>query len=89
MSLVVPVGAIQLSDKRAFVFVVDGDVVHRREIQTGVDGGGWLEVTNGLRAGDRVVTAGIDTLADGMKIRVSGRRRRCRSFGSEMRSACG
>lgn len=69
---VVPVGAIQLSDKRAFVFLVEGDVVHRREIQTGVDGGSWLEVTNGLRAGDRVVTAGIDTLADGMKVRVSG-----------------
>jgi RND family efflux transporter MFP subunit len=66
---VVPVGAVQLSDNHAFVFVVQGDVVHRRAIQTGVDGGDWLEVTGGVHIGERVVTAGVDTLAEGMKIR--------------------
>jgi RND family efflux transporter MFP subunit len=70
-ALVVPVGAVQLSDRRAFVFVVEGDIVHRREIQIGVDRGDWLEVTGGLRASDRVVTEGTDTLAEGMKIRIA------------------
>jgi hypothetical protein len=30
-----------------------------------------LEVTDGLTAGEQVVTVGIDTLAEGMKIRVA------------------
>lgn len=70
-ALTVPVGAIQLSDNKAFVFVRDGEVVRRRAIRTGVDGGDWLEVTGGLTEGEPVVVAGIDTLAEGMKIRVS------------------
>jgi membrane fusion protein, multidrug efflux system len=70
-AVTVPVGAIQLSDDRAFVFVQQGEVVRRRPIRTGVDGGDWLEVVEGLAAGEPVVTAGIDTLADGMKIRVA------------------
>jgi RND family efflux transporter MFP subunit len=70
-ALTVPVGAVQLSDRRAFVFVQQGEQVRRRAIKTGVDGGEWLEVTEGLAAGEVVVTAGIDTLADGMKIRTA------------------
>jgi hypothetical protein len=70
-ALTVAVGALQLSDRHAFVFVAEGDVVHRRAIRTGVDGGEWLEVVEGLVAGEQVVTAGIDTLADGMKIRAA------------------
>jgi RND family efflux transporter MFP subunit len=69
-ALAVPAGAVQFSDGRRFVFVAEGDVVHRRQIQTGTDGGSWLEVTAGLRDQDRVVTDGVDLLAEGMKIRV-------------------
>lgn len=68
---VVAESAIQLSDGRSYVFVVQGDTVQRRQITTGVDGGAWLEVTSGLRDGERVVTEGIDSLANGMKIRVA------------------
>jgi multidrug efflux pump subunit AcrA (membrane-fusion protein) len=68
---VVPVGAVVLSNKQAFAFVVDpgGDVVHRRAVTLGVDGGDWFEVKAGLHAGDEVVTGGAEALADGMKIR--------------------
>ena len=68
---VVPVGAVVLTNRQAFVFVVDagGDVVRRRAITLGVDGGDWLEVKAGLRAGDEVVVAGADGLSDGMKVR--------------------
>jgi RND family efflux transporter MFP subunit len=70
-ALVAPVGAVQLSDGRSFVFVVEGDVVRRRPIETGVDGGSWLEVRAGLGGKERLVVAGIDGLADGMKIRTA------------------
>ena len=70
---VVPVAAVVLSNKQAFAFAVDpgGDVVHRRALTLGVDGGDWFEVKSGLRAGDEVVVAGSEALADGMKIRAA------------------
>jgi RND family efflux transporter MFP subunit len=43
--------------------------VRRIAIQTGVDGGDWLEVTSGLKLGDEIVTAGMDVLSDGAQVR--------------------
>lgn len=43
--------------------------VRRVELQVGVDGGDWLEITAGLRPGDEIVTAGIDVLSDGATVR--------------------
>jgi membrane fusion protein, multidrug efflux system len=68
-AVVVPVGAVQLSDGKAFAYLVQGDKVRRVEIRIGVDGGNWYEVVEGLKAGDEIVTAGTDTLADGAAIR--------------------
>jgi membrane fusion protein, multidrug efflux system len=70
---VVPVGAVVLTNRQAFAFVVDrgGDVVRRRAITLGVDGGDWFEVKTGLRAGDEVVVAGSEGLSDGMKVRAA------------------
>lgn len=68
---VIPVAALQISDKTRYVYVVDGDKAHRRVIETGVDGGEWLEVTKGLAGGEEVVIAGADGLSDGASIRVA------------------
>jgi len=70
---VVPVAAVVLSNKQAFAFAVDpgGDVVHRRAVTLGVDGGDWFEVKAGLHPGDEVVVAGSEGLSDGMKIRAA------------------
>jgi RND family efflux transporter MFP subunit len=66
---VVPASAVQISSNAKYVYVLDGDRVQRRAIETGVDGGNWLEVTRGLRPGEEVVTAGMDGLADGAQVR--------------------
>ncbi|MDB4983692.1 MAG: hypothetical protein JWM82_4444 [Myxococcales bacterium] len=68
-AVVVPVSAVVFVDAKPFVFVVDGDLVHRVALTTGVDGGDWFEVTSGVRAGQDVVTAGVEGLAEGMKVR--------------------
>ncbi len=54
-------GAAQLPGKLARV--------RRVPVEVGVDGGDWLEVTQGLKSGDEVVTAGIDVLSDGSLVR--------------------
>jgi membrane fusion protein (multidrug efflux system) len=68
-ALVVTVAAVQISDQRTFVYVVQGDKVRRVEVKTGVDGGEWLEILSGLSGSDEVVTAGTDVLSDGSAIR--------------------
>ena len=70
---VVPVGAVVLTNKQAYAFVLDrgGDIVRRRAITLGVDGGDWFEVKTGLHAGDEVVVAGSEGLSDGMKVRAA------------------
>jgi membrane fusion protein (multidrug efflux system) len=67
---VIPAVAMQVSDTRRYVFVVHGEKVERRTIETGVDTGDWLEVTRGLSAGEEVVIAGADGLSDGSSIRI-------------------
>ena len=68
-AVVVPAGAVQLSDGRFFAYGVQGEKAKRIELKIGVDGGNWFEVLDGLKAGDEIVTAGTDTLADGSTIR--------------------
>jgi len=68
-AVVVPVAAVQISNDRSYVYVLQGDKVRRVEVKTGVDGGDWLEVVSGLSPGDEVVTAGTDVLADGSAVR--------------------
>jgi membrane fusion protein, multidrug efflux system len=70
---VLPAGAILFSDGKGYAFVIDGDgtTVHRRQLALGVDGGDWLEVMGGVRAGEEIVVAGTEGLAEGMKVRAA------------------
>jgi membrane fusion protein (multidrug efflux system) len=68
---IVPAQAIQITEGKRFVFVLEGDKARRREITTGVDEGTTLEVLSGLREGDDIVIAGIDGLGDNSAVRVS------------------
>lgn len=68
----VPKSAVRSSGGTSHVFVVRGDVVERRAIQTAGTDGDRLEVAAGLSAGDRVVIAPPESLGDGARITVKG-----------------
>ncbi|MGZ6142705.1 MAG: efflux RND transporter periplasmic adaptor subunit [Myxococcales bacterium] len=68
-AMTVPVGAVQISNGRNFVFVLRGDRVNRRAVTLGVDGEDWLEITSGLNAEDEVVSAGLEGLSDQAQVR--------------------
>ena len=68
--LLVPARAvIGTGDARA-VFVVRDGTVERRPVQLGQSSAGRIEVLEGLAAGDSVVTAGVDAVRDGGRVRV-------------------
>jgi len=70
-AVVVPASAVQVNDKQAHVFVLEGDKVARRTITLGVDAGDTVEIVAGLAAGEEVVIAGVDGLSHGQVVRVA------------------
>ena len=67
--LLVPKGAVRTVGGTAIVFVVKGERAERRAVKTGANDGDLVEVVSGLTAGDRVVTEGAATLADGARVK--------------------
>ena len=61
--------AVRTVDGTAIVFVVKGERAERRAVKTGANDGDLVEVVSGLTAGDRVVTEGAATLADGARVK--------------------
>jgi membrane fusion protein (multidrug efflux system) len=57
--------------KKGDLFVVNGDVVNRRTVQTGSVMGDFVEITSGLAPGDPVVTRGAFNLKEGDRVNVT------------------
>jgi RND family efflux transporter MFP subunit len=67
---VVPPEAVLLDGDQGFVYVVEGDKVSRRSVVLGARTAEGQTVLSGLPVASRVVTEGLDKLADGMKVSV-------------------
>ncbi|MBM3771924.1 MAG: efflux RND transporter periplasmic adaptor subunit [Acidimicrobiia bacterium] len=68
--VLVPTAAVQTLGGTSRVFVVAGDAVEERLVTTGQTADSSIEITKGLKAGERVATTSIAQLADGLKIAV-------------------
>ena len=66
--IVIPASAVLTSGGTSRVYVVNGDKVDERIIAVGQTLGDRVEVTSGLKAGERVATTNVGQLADGMKV---------------------
>ena len=68
-TLRVPASAVFRSDGGDAVFRIDGSRARLTPARTGLQGGGWVEVLEGLDAGDRVVIHPDRELSDGQRVR--------------------
>jgi membrane fusion protein, multidrug efflux system len=66
--IVVPAVAVLTSGGTSRVFVLTGDHVEERVVTVGQTLGTDVEITNGLKAGERVATRNINKLTDGAKV---------------------
>jgi membrane fusion protein, multidrug efflux system len=72
-SLSVPELAVVGEGDQRFVYIVGEDnVAKRAQVRTGVRSEGRIEIVEGLRPGQPVVTEGVVKLAEGMKVRLAG-----------------
>ena len=70
-ALVLPSAAIQFGSNGTFAYVVGADnKIQVRSLKLGPDDGSTTVVTEGLAAGDRVVTEGTDRLREGAEVEV-------------------
>ena len=69
-AIVIPSEAILSSGETQYVFVVEDGAARYTEVTTGLTGNGVTEVTDGLSAGQQLVTVGQAYLEDGAAIRV-------------------
>ena len=70
-ALVIDRSAVRFDSGKHFVFLFDGDKIHRREISVGVASATRYEIVAGLKDGDRVALPGDQELRDGMDVRVA------------------
>ena len=77
--LVLPLDAIVRDERGASVLVVAEDttglVAQRRPAELGASSGGRVVITDGLRAGDRVIATGQSTVSEGDRVRIAEERR--------------
>lgn len=65
------------------LFVVEGDIARQRKVTTGLEGGGWIEITGGVREGERVVIQGFERLRDGAAVAPAGKKQPPKSDGTK------
>lgn len=70
--ITIPYVALLDDGGQPFVFVIAHNVAKRRDIVVGPRTGDRISVTSGLKAGERIATAGVTALEDGVKIRIQG-----------------
>ena len=75
-ALAVPESAVQYEGDQAFVFVITprdkGAVARKVLVAPGENEGGFVELREGVKAGDKVVADGLNRLQDGQQVRLPG-----------------
>lgn len=70
-ALVIPRKSVQYKQNKPYVFMFNRGEVSRREIVTGITEGDDIEVLEGIDDGETIVTVGVETLKDNMKVNVA------------------
>ncbi|MBM7582247.1 RND family efflux transporter MFP subunit [Caldicoprobacter guelmensis] len=68
--VVVPKRSIIRQGDHAYVFVIKGKAVERREVKVGMDDGERVEIISGLQSGEQVVVKGQAYLKEGQEVNV-------------------
>src|SRR5262249_35022667 len=67
-AILVPASAIQTTAGTSRVFIVNGDHVEERIVTVGQTVDANVEISNGIKAGERVATTNVAQLNDGAKV---------------------
>ena len=69
-AILAPATAVRTTAGTARVFVVSGERAEERIVTTGQTVGDQIEISSGLKPGERVAVGGVDQLVDGLRVTV-------------------
>jgi len=61
--LAIPIAAIKWDDSQAYVNMKNGAITEKRNIELGFEGDEYMEVTNGLQAGEKIIMFSTEDLS--------------------------
>jgi multidrug efflux pump subunit AcrA (membrane-fusion protein) len=67
----IPATAVRSEGGTSVVWVVRDGKLTKRVVTTGPVSGGFLEVRSGLNGGEQLMTGGVDSPVEGMKVKVT------------------
>ncbi|WP_147535292.1 efflux RND transporter periplasmic adaptor subunit [Bacillus marasmi] len=67
--LAVPRKSIVEKQDSTYIFIVDGKKLRKQAVTTGMGDGDWLEILEGVKAGDKIVNNPSAKLKDGMEVK--------------------
>lgn len=68
--LVIPVNALLNEDEQTFVYILDGEIVHKKEVKVGITTGEKIEIVKGLKEKEQVIVEPLAGIKDGMEVRI-------------------
>lgn len=72
-TVVVPTEAVIVTPKGLRVaYVIEDSKAFQRKVTVGVEGGGKIQILDGIKPGDQIAIAGNEKLKDGLEVRVQG-----------------
>ncbi len=73
--LAAPAEAVPLRpDGSRSLFVLEGNLARQRSVQTGLEGGGWIEILQGIQEGESIIVRGFEKLKDGVPVSLAGKK---------------
>ncbi len=69
-AVVIPKDLIISGNRGKYVFIVERTAARERRIRTGIENQENIEIIEGLKANDRLVVKGFETLRNGSKVKV-------------------
>jgi RND family efflux transporter MFP subunit len=72
-ALVIPLAAVIKSNNSDGVYLINDNKSYYKAITTGITDGKFIEVNSGLKAGDKIVTLGMNNLKDGTVVVISNK----------------
>jgi HlyD family secretion protein len=71
-ALIVPAQAVVIDDdgKKSVMVIGDDSAAHKRDVQTGIETADAVQITNGLKPGEQIVSVGPYGLPDKTKVKV-------------------
>lgn len=67
-ALLVPVECVNYDTKGSFCYVVENGVIIRRDVEAGISSDTQIQIINGLKAGEQVITEVTGDLSEGMEV---------------------